>query len=224
MLLWGLGGAALVGIVATAYMMGRLAAGPAAPRSSPAEPAGEAAWPGTTSVPAGRSALEGPPPSPIASAVAPPIDAAPGATQATPASDAGGTRREVAAYFASLDALNVERSLGGDPQALAQKILMRVQGGDMSAIDELVETQRSAVQALRAISAPPPCAEHHRRTLALMEKAAGLTSQLREAFGGNMDGLIALEGVAREAERESQELKTLDRGLRRSYGLPAPPD
>ncbi len=230
-LLWLLVGAAVAAIASAAYMAGRLASAPAAvTESSPAGPVVEAAKPepDTTPGPSHASALETPTPPPTISGTAPRATGTPDAARAasTPTVDpAGGARRDVAAYFAALDGLNVDQSLSGDPQALAQKILMRALGGDLSGIDELAESQRAALQALRGISPPPACAEHYRRTVALMEKTAGLMSRLRGAIdAGNAEGLADLEGVAREAERESNELKALDRALRRTYGLAAPPE
>jgi hypothetical protein len=228
-LVWVLGATALAGIVATAYLVGRLTSSPASHEGPlPAEPAGELA---TTAGPQGSLAGPGETPASLAPAR---LAAAPGAPPASVAGEApvagasadssGSLRREVAQYFSTIDGIDVGKSLTGDPQALAQQILAQALGGDTSALDDLIATQRAVVQKLQGIRPPPPCAEHHRRTLALVEKTMGMTRGLREALGGgNSEALLGLESVGREAERESQELKSLDQQIRRAYGVPASP-
>ena len=127
----------------------------------------------------------------------------------------------MAAYFATLDGLTKGLNLSGDPQAMAQQILMGAMGGDTSQLDSLIETQRLAVRRLTDLGPPAPCAEHHRRTLALAKKTLSLTENLRDAIvNGNAEGLMGLEATARDTEREAHDLEALDKELRQTYGLP----
>jgi hypothetical protein len=221
-LLWALAAAALFGVVATAYLLGRLAAGRSEQRAAPtplSQPATSLA--GADAAPAAWGAAT----QAVAATPwpgAPDATAAPRAVAATP--EPAPVRPEssaVAAYFSTIDGLTKGLDLSGDPQVVAQQILMSAMGGDTSQLDSLVETQRSAVRRLADLSPPAACVEHRRRTLALAQKTLSLTENLREALvNGNAEGLMGLEAIAREAENEAHDLQRLDKELRQTYGLP----
>jgi len=133
-------------------------------------------------------------------------------------------RRQVRRYFADVDALLQGQSFSGDPQALAQKLLQQAASGDTSGLDALFAAQEAAVRALRGLEVPPPCQEHHGRTLALAEKTLGLGRKVQAGLtGGDAGPLLQLAPLGREAEEEARALQALDRRLRQAYGVPTPP-
>ena len=234
-LLWGLVAVALVGALATASLLGRLSAGSPVPLTAPVPLAGAPDATGSTPTAPGppvfAEAVEGSVPTPespspgaeprgwLAPSAAVPV----GASGSTP-SPTDEERRWVQRYFTELDALLPGQSFSGDPQALAQKLLQQATGGDTSGLDALFAAQAAAARALRGLDAPPPCHEHHRRTLALAEKTLDLGRKVQAGLtGGDAAPLLQLASLGREAEQEARELLVLDRRLRQAYGVPTPP-
>lgn len=227
--LWLIATAAVLSVLALAFLTGYEAAHWNT-RTTKAEPVGgEAA--AVPVAPLSR-APEAPPSAPpqAGPAALPPIDAGQPAaatsamTSATPvgspASAAGVTRAEVAAYFAATDAILESAKQNGDPNTLAQKILEQAVSGDSAGLDHMVAAQRSLAARLSGMRVPAPCAEHHRRTLALLAKGADLLQQAGSAIrGGDTNGLAALAMGGQQIEGEARALDALATTIRGQYGL-----
>ena len=80
-------------------------------------------------------------------------------------------RDDVASYFREVETIQGQARSGGDPEALAQKLLEQAGNGDMSGFDALAAANQKVRDGLRAIPVPGPCREHHRLTLALLDLA-----------------------------------------------------
>lgn len=102
-------------------------------------------------------------------------------------------RAQVAAYFAETDAILGSAKQSGDPNTVARKILEQAVSGDSGGLDQMIATQRALAERLASIHVPAPCAEHHRRSVALLAKGADLLQQGAAAIRtGEMGGLAAL--------------------------------
>ncbi|HET9315447.1 MAG TPA: hypothetical protein VFQ51_07635, partial [Vicinamibacteria bacterium] len=145
------------------------------------------------------------PPPETAPAIVPPA--------ASPAS--GPPSAEVERYFEEADAVEARAKYWTDPQALAKTILEQASSGDTAAFDELILKQRSARDDLSRMSVPPECAEHHRRSLAVMAEGIGLLERVRTALASSdLSAVDGLQERARALEREAKEIDELGRKLR----------
>ena len=130
-------------------------------------------------------------------------------------------RSQVAAYFAETDAILATAKQSGDPNTVARKILEQAVSGDAGGLDQMIAAQRGLAERLASIHVPAPCAEHHRRSLALLAKGAELLQQAGGAIRtGEMGGLAALSTGGQEIESEARALDALASGIRKQYGLP----
>jgi hypothetical protein len=144
-----------------------------------------------------------PPPEP-APAIVPPA-----------ASPASAPSADVERYFEEADAVEARAKYWSDPQALAKTILQQATSGDTAAFDELIRKQRSARDDLSRMPVPPECAEHHRRSLAVMAEGIGLLERVRTALAsGDLGALDGLQESARALEREAKEVDEMGRKLR----------
>ena len=197
-------------------------------RSSPTAPAPATASPPATQE-AARDAAPADEPAPTltpaddaAPTPAPPIETLPAivpstvATRAEPPAtmDARG-QEDIARYFDEADAIEARTKYWSDPQALANSILEQASSGSTAGFDELIRAQRGARDALGRMSVPASCAEHHRRSLAVMADGLGLLERVRNAIAsGDLGGLDGLQEQARGLEREAKAIDELARTLR----------
>jgi hypothetical protein len=122
---------------------------------------------------------------------------------------------EVARYFEEADAVEARAKYWSDPQALAKTILEQATSGNTGAFDDLVRAQTNARDELARISVPAECAEHHRRSLAVMAQGIGLLERVRSALGsGDVAALEGLQESASALEREAKAIDELGRKLR----------
>lgn len=204
-------------ILLAGFLLGRRSSPVATPPSTSApvtsattEPAASAATEPTPAPPssgfeAPAATLPAEPPPETTLAIVPPT-ASPGA--AAPSAD-------VARYFEEADLVEARAKYWSDPQALAKTILEQASSGDTGAFDELIRKQKSARDELARMSVPPECAEHHRRSLAVMAEGLGLLERVRTALGsGDLGALDGLQEKARALEREAKEVDELGRKLR----------
>jgi hypothetical protein len=219
-----LGGAALAGIVGVAFLIGR----ESGRRTSPAAHAAQAASAPTLA----------PAPPPSASAIADrepttasgPVAAAPLETLA-PASVSlaaapstrlpdEATREAVARYFREVEAVQSRSKSWTDPEDFAQALVEKAAKGDSSALDALLANSRQVRQQLAAIAAPEPCRECHERSLALLDDAIALLSQLGEKISTNdLASLQSLSARGEEIQRRTKELNALAGEIKRSFGV-----
>jgi hypothetical protein len=124
-------------------------------------------------------------------------------------------RADVARYFEEADAIEARTKYWSDPQALAKTILEQASSGSTAGFDELLRAQRRARDELARLSVPAECAEHHRRSLAVMADGLGLLERVKNALAtGDLGGLDGLQEQARGLEREAKAIDELGKALR----------
>jgi hypothetical protein len=155
-----------------------------------------------------KSEVPSAPPIPV-----PPATAVPSAQPETPRpSTAPATDPAVAAYFARVDAVQVEGS--GDPTAFAQGILAGIQSEDFSQIDKLVADAKAALNQAGGIRPPSVCAEYHRRLLeALKESVAGLQSFRTAIEKHDPDAVLSVANQLQDAQQKINDLQSMRRQL-----------
>ena len=133
---------------------------------------------------------------------------------ALPVRDARG-REDIARYFEEADAIEARAKYWSDPQALAKTILEQASSGSTAGFDELIRAQARARDELARLSVPADCAEHHRRSLAVMADGLGLLERVRNALAsGDLAGLDGLQEQAQGLEREAKAIDELGKALR----------
>ncbi len=137
--------------------------------------------------------------------------------------DAGGTAAQdtaVSGYFRELDSVEREAKYWSNPQDLAMMLLGQVGSGDTSGFDQLVGSQRQALDRVRRINPPPPCTDHHRRVVSLMGRGVSLLETVRDAaVAGDSGGLMALPTQAQQLESEARQVDALGEQLRQRFGV-----
>ncbi len=215
-------------LVAVGFLAGRASTGGAAPSSVVAASTTLTADPApvTHVAPATGGAS-----APDAVAITPNARAGPaGSIGGTPAAAPSGPpvppalRPQVAEYFRRMDATQSAAKTWSDPNALAQEILAQAMKGDSSGFDKLVAASALARDGVRAITAPAPCAEHHRLSLALLEEAVVMLSKLRDGVAaGDPAALMAIASSGSALEERARAVDALAASLRAQYGVePAP--
>lgn len=130
-----------------------------------------------------------------------------------------GEREEVARYFQETESIQARAKYWSDPQSLAKTILEQAAGGNSGGFDELVRAQKNARTELERLAVPPACAEHHRRSLAVMGEGVALLERVQGAVSsGDLAGLDGLAGASRDLEREAREIDALGRSIKQRYG------
>lgn len=128
-------------------------------------------------------------------------------------------RPAVQAYFAALDRI-APGQLAGDPQALAQEMVVGLGKGDTSGFDRLLAQAEEARRKVAQLSPPPPLAAYHQESLALLDENLALLGGIRRALeGGHEEGALpSLVGRAQAAQARSEALERADKALRARYG------
>jgi hypothetical protein len=230
-------GACVAGLVAIAFLLGRVTAPPPrsaatgtveAGRSAPA--ASSEATPGDVPAPAGSSgAVRDVPPSAKAleserKGVPDGHSAAGGELAPAPPASGNPDGAAVAAYFARMDAVAAQVKAAQDPEALARTILDQTLSGNMSGFDELIATQRALQARMAEVLPPSSCREHHQRSLRLIARAIALLQRTRDAVAGKEPSALASMATEGKAiEEEAKATDALANDLRRAVGLPVVP-
>jgi len=174
---------------------------PASPPARPPEPAPDLAAP----------ALPAATPPETTSAMIPP--------EASPSPINARESEEIARYFQESEAIQARAKYWSDPQALAKTILDQTAGGNPGGFDELIQAQTKARTEMERLDVPAACAEHHRRSLAVMGEGLALLERVKNAFSsGDMSGLDGLQGKARDLEREARAIDELGQQIRERNG------
>jgi hypothetical protein len=208
-----------LGTLLAAFLLGR--------QCSQGRTSGQAALPSTLVARAPASPAERPyepAPSittPTSPAAAPPVTAPATLLPATSPTPVNARENgEVARYFQESEAIQARAKYWTDPQALARTILEQTGGGNPCAFDELIRTQTVARTEMQRMSVPPDCAEHHRRSIAVMSEGLALLERVKNALtSGELGGLDNLQEKAREVEREAREIDELGKEIRQRYGM-----
>jgi hypothetical protein len=214
-------GACAIGVVAVAFLLGRVTA--PAPATAPQAAA------------TGDDSSFGAPPSRVpedleAVAAGEELDLSPSASPGPPADvqgpPAGGhaDAAAVAAYFTQVDAVGAQAKAAQDPRAVAQGVLDQALSGNMSGVEGLIATQRALQEKMAEILPPPSCREHHQRRLRLIGRAVALLERTRDAVAGKTSSdLAAMATEGRALEEEARATDALANDLRRAAGLPPVP-
>lgn len=212
-------------LLAVAFLLGRASvptdhrAGapvqrPTHTRSASAPPRPVAASP-QLAAPAEVEGEEVPAARPTAEAALRPAAAPPAAGQ-----HEGAAAARVAAYFAQVERVHGSGGLPQD-QAGVQRMLIGMLQGDTSDFDRLMVATGTAEREVKTIQAPPECQAHHAMLVSLLAESRALLADLRAAtVGQDTDGLASMAARAASLQAKAEELKTLERELRRTYGLP----
>jgi hypothetical protein len=155
----------------------------------------------------------------LPSAVPAPDNAPPPAPGPAPAGKKAQTEAEaVNEYFLRLAMLQ-KGPTGLSPQMFAERMVGDIARGDMSQLDEMVQNAESAREEAGRISPPAPCAEIHRKTLALMDDSVRLMHDFRDSLKAqNVANLQALELAARRLMTRTRELELMQEAIRQRYG------
>jgi hypothetical protein len=188
--------------------------------SVPSAPAGSA--PGATGLPRSPELeLNGsqawPPSSPPAGAAAP--RALPELERAGGV-PAPGEAARVARYFQEMESAQAAAKYWTDPQALATSLVDDVSKGERGGFDQLIAATRGALERMKALDVPAECAEHHRRSLALVEQSITMLSGVANgALGGDPDALGAFAIQGRRLEADAKDVDALAARIKQRYGL-----
>jgi hypothetical protein len=216
-------GACAVCLVAVAFLLGRVTAPvPPAAATGTGVPT-----PHDRPTPAGSS--EAPPgvlPSRLPEHAEAGGQGLPTTPSASPGAPAGGSpdAAAVAAYFTRMDAVAAQVKSAQDPEALARTVLEQTLSGNASGIEGLIATQQTLQTRMSEVVPPPPCREHHQRSLRLIGRAITLLERTRDTLAGK--GPSDLAGLATEGSALEEEAKATDalaNDLRRAAGLPPVP-
>ncbi len=212
-LLWGLGLGCSVALLGLAFLLGRQSAEPRVAHATQV-PGGPQPMPALELSPSAPPSLTTPPSPETPSATAVPSTVVPAA-----ASGDAPMRQAVAAYFASIDALQ-PGGLGGEPQALAQEIVGGLGKGDSSGLDRIIQQTEATRQKLSSLQPPAPCVAHHRACLASLQESLGLLRSLRGAADASDGSQLAhLTANAQGMQARAEALQREDEALRRRFGL-----
>ena len=227
-----------VSLLGFAFLLGRQSAPPAAPpASSPVALAIASEPPPSQPLQVGAAPVPAPPaPPPASAAVPPPVPApvvpAPVAQPAPPPPPAPlpppssspppiapvstGPAPAVKSYFLKIDKIMAQTEAVGDANAFATQVLQQGMNGKTEGFDSLIASTRKAAQALRAISPPPTCREHHQLLLRQTDQSLILLEKVKKATVTLDTGeLAALGAQGQTMQSEANRLKQLDEQLRR---------
>jgi hypothetical protein len=226
-------------LVAVAFLLGR--------ESKPGTPAGSAAAtlpPVTAPLPSGATGEEAPavastqsgdssseseaPPAsnPIPGA---PLGTEPGLAAAAPPGSASppSTPQEdpsaaaVRKYFVEIEALQAQgKYWSDDAQSFGRTLIDQASRGDASGFDELIAANQRVRDSVAAMSVPSPCAEHHSRTLRLLDEGLSLLKDVKSRFvSEDMTGLETITTTAYGIQNRAKEVDALAAEIKKRYGI-----
>ena len=99
-------------------------------------------------------------------------------------------------------------------------ILSQATTGDATAFDRLTAAQRSSLTAIRRVRPPAQAAEHHRRTVAILEESSRLLARLKQGLlDGNIAALGELSSQANRMKTQAEDLQHLADQIKQQSGL-----
>jgi hypothetical protein len=229
--------ALLASLGITAFLAGRASVASPPPVTGTARPPGPQADgpPSTTglSIPAGAapapSGLPRPPQLELTGPAgwppsSPPGGAAPARTlpelERVGGVQAPGEAARVARYFQEMETAQAAAKYWADPQALATSLVDDASKGERGGFDQLIAATRGALERMRALDVPADCAEHHRRSLALVEQSITMLSGVANgALGGDADALGAFAVQGRRLEADAKDVDALAARIKQRYGI-----
>jgi hypothetical protein len=212
-------GALVAAVLVIAFLFGRASVRAPAPASTAPAPSVQSPSHGVENTwPEAISAPSVPSPSPGGSNAWPPAPSAP-AVSANTLTDAA-LGEAVARYFGEMEAIERQAKGRNDPQELAQRILSQATADDSSGFDELIRTSESLQRQISALIPPPPCQEHHQKTLAVIGESSAMLRRLRDAvLNRDMSALALFGSEGQVLEQRTREVDALAASIKRRYGL-----
>jgi len=109
----------------------------------------------------------------------------------------------------------------GDPETVARNLMAGFGQGDASGFETLVQQARTTREALAALQPPPPCADYHRESLAILDGNLELMQRLRGVLAttGPNPPSPDLTTRATALKARSEALQARERTLRQRYNL-----
>ncbi|MBL8111968.1 MAG: hypothetical protein JNK60_03725 [Acidobacteria bacterium] len=233
-LLIGLAGSTVCGLVAVAFLLGRLSG-----RNAPlAVPPGAAPIPAPTGearhvpVPAAsptpyqfsQSPDTGPRPAGSVVELGPTFAAVPAPTVPPPAARGDAsvetTRAEVARYLDAVDNLGAGKI--GEGEGVANEMAAALVRGDTSGLDRMIRDTEGARAKLAALVPPSVCATHHRESLGSIDDALEMLGALKTAMQSPDPAvqLASVAGRATELRTRAEAVQREEQSLRQRYGIP----
>jgi hypothetical protein len=127
-------------------------------------------------------------------------------------SDSSASKAAIASYFAKVDSIQVAGS--GNTSDFAQGILTSVRDGDMSRVDELVDSAKSALTQAQGLQPPPDCMEYNRRLLGVLSDSVAGLEQFRTSLkNGDTKSLLTLAARFQATQQKVDALEQLKKQL-----------
>jgi hypothetical protein len=129
------------------------------------------------------------------------------------------TRTAVKEYFSTLDSIQ-EGRLTDNPQSFAQELISSALGGDTTGFDRIILQLESGRAKTRALSPPEPCADFHRKTLALIDESLQMMISLRGSIAKqDLADVATLGARAQQLKTRAESLDRQAREIKKRYGL-----
>jgi hypothetical protein len=127
------------------------------------------------------------------------------------------TRAAVAAYLQTVQ--NIQPEASGDPEAMAQRVVMGLGKGDTSGFDGMIQQAQTARSRLSAITPPQPCAAYHKESLASLDAGLDLMHTMKKALSSPESGtqLLDLADRANALKVRSEALQLQEKALKQRY-------
>lgn len=136
----------------------------------------------------------------------------------TPSEDPTGAA--VRLYFGELEALQARGKYWNDPESFGRTLIDQASRGDASGFDELITANQRVRDAVAAMTVPAPCAEHHSRTLGLLDEGLSLLKEVKSRFHSEEEtGLEAIAASAYSIQNRAKQVDALAADLKRRYGI-----
>jgi hypothetical protein len=126
---------------------------------------------------------------------------------------------EVKAYFAAVDKIQAGPA-GMSADAFAQQLASEAAQGKSEGFDQLTTDLERMERELKAITPPEPCRQFHELTISSAAEARSLMRDLKTAFtGGATANVQVLAMRAQEAQVRSKKVEESRKALEQKYGL-----
>lgn len=221
--------AAVLGLVALGFLLGRRTPPPASPPVAQApEPEPQASL-----EPLPYASPEAQTPSPVVQTPSPVIQApspvvqtpspvvqAPSPVVQTPAAPAPdpAERKAVLAYFAAMDPWVERLAAVVNPDTVAQAVVAATAQADPRGLRSILQECQAVMRGVQEIRPPGPCQVHHQKSLRLIESATSLVAQLgAEALTPIQETPYDHSNAALALQRQVQELRALRKEIMERY-------
>jgi hypothetical protein len=142
------------------------------------------------------------------------VEALPSTSPAEPSPTSKGATVARADYFQRVDAI-VGRSAFSTSSSMAGGLLERAVLGGEPELDRLLDGTRKATAAVKALTPPAECQQHHALLLGQLSGAATVLAEVKVAMqSGDREKLRLLTASVESSQAQAVQLSELDRALR----------